>query len=179
MTEADLALVLEWRNSERVRPYMYTTHEISLQEHLSWWRRASVDESVRHYIFEIAERPMGVLNIVDMDSQNGTAAWGFYVGAEDAPQGAGSALGFLGLEEAFVHLGLRAVRSSVLASNTRSINLHRRLGFAQEQAARSRDVEGGDSVDTVEFTLSAEEWAGISREIALQVFCEPLEDPAV
>jgi len=49
--EGDLATVLEWRNSERIRANMYTDHLISREEHRAgfakvnawWWRDLGSD----------------------------------------------------------------------------------------------------------------------------------------
>jgi hypothetical protein len=47
MREADLDMVRRWRNAPDVRKNMYTTHEISPEEHRAWWERISADPASR------------------------------------------------------------------------------------------------------------------------------------
>ena len=38
----DLSLILEWRNSPKVRKNMYSQHEITIKEHLKWWEKSKI-----------------------------------------------------------------------------------------------------------------------------------------
>ncbi|WP_230714510.1 GNAT family N-acetyltransferase [Marinobacter shengliensis] len=46
MTESDLEQVLQWRNHPEVRRYMYTTHEIRLEEHSKWFMNATTNPAI-------------------------------------------------------------------------------------------------------------------------------------
>lgn len=170
MISDDLALVRDWRNSDRVRPYMYTTHEITAQEHAAWWDRASRDERVRHYVFEVKDRPVGVVNIVDIDRVSGTASWGFYLGVDDAPPGCGSVMEYLALAEAFENLGIRKLNCEVLSFNERPLKLHARFGFEREGLRRAHKLHDGEFQDVVELALFADQWPQVAESLERVVF---------
>ena len=87
MKEFDLEKVLQWRNHPEVRRYMYTTHEISLDEHRNWFVSASENPAVELLIYEQDDKARGFVNITRTRCWQ-VADWGFYL-APDAPRGSG------------------------------------------------------------------------------------------
>lgn len=156
MTEGDLEQVLSWRNHPDVRRYMYTQHEISLEEHTRWFARASQDPERHLLLFEIDATPLGFINIHRIAS-GGIADWGFYA-APDASQGTGCALGKAALRYAFEAVRLHRVCGHVLAFNERSIRFHLHLGFQREGHLRQHHFDGQHYHDVVCFGLLASEW---------------------
>lgn len=156
MLESDLEQVLGWRNHPEVRRFMYTQHEISLDEHSRWFAKAS-KESKRHLlVFEVSGKPIGFVNINEI-AAGGIADWGFYV-APEAPKGTGGELGNAALTYAFVKLGLHKVCGQAIAYNERSIGFHRRLGFTLEGTLRQHHFDGEYYHDVVCFGLLSSEW---------------------
>ncbi len=47
LTEADLDLILPWRNAPAVRRNMYSHHEIAPDEHQAWFERMQQDPGAR------------------------------------------------------------------------------------------------------------------------------------
>jgi UDP-4-amino-4,6-dideoxy-N-acetyl-beta-L-altrosamine N-acetyltransferase len=156
MTDQDMTLVLQWRNHWDVRPYMYTQHEISPDEHLHWFERAGQDPHRYLLIFEKNQTPMGYVSFrVVAPSEN--AHWGFY-SAPEAPKGTGRLLARTAVQYAFSQLRLRKICGQVLAYNEPSIRLHLALGFKQEGVLRRQHFDGQDYHDVVCFGLLADEW---------------------
>lgn len=170
MTSGDLAMVREWRNSDNVRPYMYTTHEITQAEHEAWWARVSVDPRSRHYVFCVNDVPVGVVNIVEIDEYNGTASWGYYIGAENAPPGTGSAMEYIALDMVFGELGIRKLVCEVFAFNKRPLKMHARFGFVQEGVRRAHKKHEDAYEDVIELGVFAEEWAQVRDGLTPVVF---------
>ena len=156
MKESDLERVLSWRNHPEIRRYMYTQHEISLEEHARWFTQESQDPDRHLLLFEIDTTPLGFINIQQISS-GGIADWGFYV-APGAPKGTGHALGQATLQYAFAMAGLQKLCSQALAFNERSIRFHLRLGFQREGALRQHHFDGQQYHDVVCFGLLASEW---------------------
>lgn len=156
MNEGDLERVLSWRNHPEVRRYMYTQHEISLEEHTRWFARASQDPERHLLVFEIDATSQGFINIHQIAS-GGIADWGFYA-APDAPKGAGRALGQAALRYAFKAAGLYKLCGQALAFNERSIRFHLSLGFQREGVLRQQHFDGQQYHDVVCFGLLANEW---------------------
>ncbi len=153
MTREDLERVLNWRNHQEVRRYMYTQHEISLVEHTRWFERVSLDAGRHLLIFENDAVPLGFANIHQI-AAGGVADWGFYT-APDAPQGTGRQLAQAVLHYAFGQAGLHKICGQAIAYNERSIKLHHNLGFQQEGTLREQHFDGERYHDVVCFGLLA------------------------
>lgn len=156
MTNDDLHRVLGWRNHPDIRRYMYTQHEIAMEEHQRWFERAAQDQSKHLLIFEVGATPFGFIHFSQLS--NGVIAdWGFYV-APDAPKGYGRRLGRAALDYAFGELHLHKICGQALAFNERSIRFHRSLGFQQEGRLREQHFDGQQYHDVFCFGLLQPEW---------------------
>ena len=88
LTEDDVPMLFAWRNHPDVRRFMYTQHEISVQEHSDYFARALRDTTRAYYLGLDDEEPVGVVSLRDIDRDHGTASWGFYVRPR-GPRGTG------------------------------------------------------------------------------------------
>lgn len=156
MVHADLGRVLAWRNHPDVRRYMYTQHEITLDEHQRWFERTLPDPKKHLLIFEVNHLPLGFVNFNEVGN-GGIANWGFYV-APDAPKGSGRQLGCAALSHAFTQLKLHKVCGQALAYNQRSILFHQSLGFQQEGTLRDQHFDGERYHNVICFGLLSREW---------------------
>lgn len=156
MQIGDLEQVLSWRNHPEVRRYMYTRHEILLEEHAQWFERVSKDPERHLLVFEIDGNPHGFINIHQIAS-GGIADWGFYA-APDTAKGTGRALGQAALRYAFEVAGLHKLCGEALAFNERSICFHLKLGFQREGVLRQQHFDGQRYHDVVCFGLLASDW---------------------
>lgn len=156
MVHADLERVLAWRNHPDVRRYMYTQHEITLDEHQRWFERTLPDPKKHLLVFEANHQPMGFVNFNEAEN-GGIADWGFYV-APDAPKGSGRQLGRAALSHAFTQLQLHKVCGQALAYNDRSIHFHQSLGFTQDGILRDQHFDGERYHNVVCFGLLLHEW---------------------
>ena len=156
MHERDLEQVLSWRNHPDIRRYMYTQHEISLEEHTSWFARVSQDPERHLLVFEVDAIPLGFINIHQI-APGGIADWGFYA-APDAPKGTGRTLGDAALLYAFKTVGLHKLCGQALVFNERSIRFHLDLGFQREGVLRHQHFDGQHYHDVLCFGLLASEW---------------------
>lgn len=162
MTQADLERVLNWRNHPEVRRYMYTQHEITLDEHTKWFESASVDSTRHLLIFEKDKEPLGFINISEVKS-GGIADWGFYLSPQ-APKGTGQELGNTALDYGFKSASLHKICGQALSYNQRSIAFHLRLGFKQEGILRHQHFDGQNYHDVACFGLLASEWFAQQRD---------------
>jgi UDP-4-amino-4,6-dideoxy-N-acetyl-beta-L-altrosamine N-acetyltransferase len=156
MHEADLEMVLAWRNHPEVRRYMYTQHEIALDEHRRWFEHCAGNPSKHLLVFELAGLASGFVSFTQIEGGK-IADWGFYT-MPDAPRGCGRLLGQAALQHAFSALGLHKVCGQALAYNERSIGFHRRLGFEQEGILRDQHFDGELYHSVVCFGLLESEW---------------------
>ncbi|MCX6834628.1 MAG: UDP-4-amino-4,6-dideoxy-N-acetyl-beta-L-altrosamine N-acetyltransferase [candidate division Zixibacteria bacterium] len=170
MERSDLDLVLRWRNSERIREAMYTDHVITRDEHYAWFERVTRNNATMHFVFEREGRPLGVVNVVDIDRRNLRCVWGFYIGEEDAPRGSGTAMGYLALECLFENEGLHRIIGEALADNEASIKYHRRLGFVEEGRLVEHVVKNGRYMDVISFAIIDRVWRATKDSLAATIF---------
>lgn len=156
VTEQDLPMVLAWRNHVDVRRYMFTQHEISLDEHRNWFAKASQDPSRCLLIVEEDKQAIGYVQFNKVED-GGVADWGFYAWP-DALKGAGRKLGVIALNHAFGPLKLHKVCGQAIASNQASIAFHQRLGFALEGVLRDQHRINGAYHSLHCFGLLATDW---------------------
>jgi len=162
MTETDLEQVLAWRNHLEVRRYMYTTHEIRLEEHRKWFVNASTNPAVELLIYEKDGEAQGFVNITRTRCPE-VADWGFYL-SPSVPKGSGRELGKQALNYAFAQLCLHKVCGQALGFNERSISFHKRLGFIEEGRLRDQHFDGSQFHDVVCFGLLNSEWKAQAKD---------------
>lgn len=156
MTEADLDIVLSWRNHSSVRQFMYTHREISLAEHESWFASAVHDPARHLAIYEEDGDPSGYVNFHRINDR--TSEWGFYT-APLAAKGTGHRMGVAAADHAFLTLACHKLYGRVLGFNERSIRFHLRLGFTREGILRRHHFDGNSYHDIHCFGLLIDEWA--------------------
>ena len=170
LTEADLSLVRKWRNSARIRAVMYSDHIITPDEHRKWFRKIRNGRGAVYLVFEFAGHPAGMVYFTDRDAENGTCAWGFYLGETGLPRGTGTMMGVLGLEYAFKTLKIRKLFGETFAFNKASIRFFRRLGFVKEAYFRQHVMKKNRFEDVVVFSLLAREWKNNRKNLAAMAF---------
>ncbi|MBQ0929647.1 UDP-4-amino-4,6-dideoxy-N-acetyl-beta-L-altrosamine N-acetyltransferase [Ideonella alba] len=153
----DLPLVRAWRNHPAVRQHMFTTHEITADEHAQWFQRQQADATRRLYLFERDGVPQGFMHLSGVQP-GGVCEWGFYA-APDAPRGTGRAMGAATLAELFEVEQVHKIRGQVLQGNQASLRFHEALGFQPEGVLPQPYVGAdGQRQDVHCYGLQAEAW---------------------
>lgn len=161
VTEADLPMLLAWRNHPSVRQFMFTQHEISLDEHLRWYERANQDPTRQLLLVQEESTCIGYVQF-DRVTPGGISQWGFYK-CPEAPKGSGQKLGSAALNHAFTALRLHKVCGQAIQDNQASVAFHRSLGFQQEGILRDQHHHNGTYHSVVCFGLIAHEWIESER----------------
>lgn len=156
--DAELELMLSWRNAPSVRENMYTRHEISFAEHLSWWVKTKNDPRHSYFMYESDTVPLGIVGFNNIDSENRNCSWAFYA-ATDAPRGTGSKMEYLAINYAFDELGLHKLQCEVLAYNEPVVRLHKKFGFSVEGVFKDQHRIKDRYVDIFRLALMRSEWA--------------------
>ncbi|MEC3885215.1 UDP-4-amino-4,6-dideoxy-N-acetyl-beta-L-altrosamine N-acetyltransferase [Halobacillus sp. HZG1] len=155
---ADLPMIWKWRNAEHIRIHMYHDQWIPWEDHVSWFERDQQNPSSYTKLFIYKERPLGVVRFTNIDQKQGTCEWGFYIGDPEAPKGAGTAMGMLGLDFMFVTVGIRKVCAEVLDVNVASLRFHEKLGFVPEGRLIEQIVREGKFIDVIPMGLFKNGW---------------------
>ena len=172
IVESDLDLVLSWRNSDRVRAYMYTDHIISESEHRAWFDRIKHAELPNFMIFEDKFGPVGVTSFTELDKYHNRCTWGFYLGKTEPGKGTGSVMGFLALEYIFEQCQLHKLCAEAFAFNIASIKYHQKLGFVQEGLLRQHVLKNNAFQDVMVFGYIQNEWLTMKAKLESLLFEE-------
>ena len=170
MEERDLETVFSWRNSERVRSYMYTDHIITQPEHRAWFDRTRQTEFPATLIFEYRGVPIGLKSFSQIDRHNNRCHWGFYLGESELPRGCGTVMGFLALEYIFERHNFRKLCAEAFAFNDGSIKYHTRLGFVQEGCFLQHVLKNGRYEDIISFAIFKDNWLTGKSALSAKVF---------
>ncbi|MCL6479750.1 MAG: UDP-4-amino-4,6-dideoxy-N-acetyl-beta-L-altrosamine N-acetyltransferase [Peptococcaceae bacterium] len=162
--------MLEWRNSDRIRAVMFTDRIITMDEHRAWFERLYKEKTAICRIFEFQDRPVGVVNIIQIDRHNHKCSWGVYLGEVDVPRGTGTVMGYLALEYIFEALGMRKLCAEVLAFNTTSIKFHKKLGFVEEGRFIKHVLKNGNYEDVIAMALFDEDWVKSKNKLKKKCF---------
>ncbi|MCG9790049.1 UDP-4-amino-4,6-dideoxy-N-acetyl-beta-L-altrosamine N-acetyltransferase [Vibrio mediterranei] len=160
----DLENILEWRNDPNIRSNMYTSHEISWEEHLAWFERLKEDSTKQYFVVKIAGESVGVVGFSEINVVKGIATWAFYASPQ-APRGTGSLMEYFALEHAFSELNLHKLRCEVLGFNKTVVKLHKKFGFKEEGVLRSAFHDGDTYYDIVHLGIFASEWNDIRENM--------------
>lgn len=162
--DAELELMLSWRNALAVRKNMYTQHKISFNEHLSWWDRIRTRVDQKYFMYEIDGKPCGIVAFNKIDLHNKNSSWAFYA-SPHAAKGTGSRMEFLALECAFSELSLHKLNCEVLAFNIPVIKLHQKFGFKVEGIIRQQYIIEQNYSDVYQLGILAEEWKELRKNM--------------
>ncbi len=162
MTASDVEQVLKWRNDREVRKYMFSNHEIKLEEHLAWYASASKSSDISLLIYEQDGIAQGFVNIT-LNRSALVADWGFYL-APDARRGSGKQLGQLALKFAFTKLRAHKICGQAIGFNKPSISFHKKLGFIEEGVLREQHFDGCKYHDVLCFGLLSKEWPAAAKD---------------
>ncbi|QAX85981.1 UDP-4-amino-4,6-dideoxy-N-acetyl-beta-L-altrosamine N-acetyltransferase [Pseudomonas sp. DTU12.3] len=180
LTDASPAIqahVRTLRNQPDVRKYMYTSHEISEQEHANWLN--SLKGNPRQQVFVVIkdEQAVGVVSLNAINVLHKSADWAFYLDVGLQGKGLGSVVEFWMLDYAFGVAGLEKLNCEVLAMNSAVVKMHQKFGFEVEGVRRQNVVKDGVRVDVVLLGISKNEWQ--NKRPALQSVITRLESRAV
>lgn len=146
VTEADKELVRVWRNHPEVRAVSLTRGEISPEQHDAYWESLRDNESRKVFIYERGDRPAGVVTFFDIDPQNKSAMWGFYLDNDGLAARGEMLPAFMDIQRkavkfAFGELGLDELNGEVMDTNAAVRRINKRNGF-EEIATDERDIDG-------------------------------------
>ena len=82
LTDEELLLILQWRNHPDIRKCMNNTEPITEESPLNYCHNLKNREDVIYWLILKENKPVGVLNIIDIDYENGICEPGFYLAPE-------------------------------------------------------------------------------------------------
>lgn len=147
LSPGDIEQVRVWRNAPHVRDRMIYREHISADDQKRWFATVNND---RNYFFVVRHdgRPVGIVNVKDVDRESGTGETGVFFGEpDDASRGIVAFSAAIALNGfAFRQLGLRQLHGRILRDNPRAIRYSVGLGYELS--------DGQDGVENQLYTLT-------------------------
>lgn len=135
-------MVRTWRNSERIRKWMYTDHIISKDEHEKFLRNLENNNNAFYWLVRMWDNYIGVVYLLRVDFRNKNTYFGIYANPESRILGVGKKLDMLVIKLVFERAAFHSLWLEVIEDNKIS-NLHKEIGFAE--AGRLRDFVRKDN----------------------------------
>ncbi|MFD2046676.1 UDP-4-amino-4,6-dideoxy-N-acetyl-beta-L-altrosamine N-acetyltransferase [Ornithinibacillus salinisoli] len=157
----ELNIILQWRNSKRVRSLMYTDHQIDWEEHYQWFNKINKDPKKMVFVLYDKNKSLGIVSFSNINKDHSRCEWGFYIGDETAPKGSGTIMGILALDKIFNEVGLNKVCSQVFQDNTKSLGYHQKLGFEIEGKLIDHVQKNNRFIDVIQMALFAKKWVDV------------------
>lgn len=142
LNEKEKEMVLEWRNTESVRKWMYNKEVIDLESHLRFIKGLSQRDD-RYYwlVFDNQNNPVGTLNVTNVDRNSDRAELGLYMNP------ASETMGYFFVRECynffFNVLDINHLYCSVAPDNTSAMLLDQFFGcvFSKEKYVEDGGVK--------------------------------------
>jgi len=123
LTPAEHTEVLAWRNDEIVRNQMFSSHIITMQEHLAFVAELAEIKTKYYYRLEWKDKPIGVIDFYDITAES--AYYGLYLNPALVRAGAwGILLEYIAIDFAFNNLNVTTLNCESLAANQVVLKIH-------------------------------------------------------
>jgi UDP-4-amino-4,6-dideoxy-N-acetyl-beta-L-altrosamine N-acetyltransferase len=160
--EEHLETILRWRSSPAVNAAMFTHVTYDLDAQRRWFAAASTDPTRRHWLIAWHGRPVGVMNLADLNWIDRRSSVGYYIG-EPEYRGLGAVVLPYFYNHVFGRLKLNKIFGEVLASNTAMLKIHRLHGYREVGRYTEHVCRDGVLEDVVLVELLAETWLAQRR----------------
>jgi UDP-4-amino-4,6-dideoxy-N-acetyl-beta-L-altrosamine N-acetyltransferase len=159
-------LLLEWRNSDRVAPFMYDRDPIAAEVHDRWYTELLTRERRRGWVVTMDDKPVGAGFLSDHRAEHRRAEFGLYL-ADEATRGkgVGTAALYLLCEHAFTVMGLHKLCCEAFSFNEAAIAMYQKVGFGEEGVLRDHFLREGNWVHVHQLAMFENSWE--SRRAAL------------
>ena len=157
LREEWLELILRWRRQPEITSVMLTDVAGDLDSQQRWFSRIQSKPSVRYWMILWNERPIGVINLADINAHHRRTTAGYYIGELDYRQLGAVVPPYL-YNYVFRQLKLNKIFGEVVSTNTAVLRMHRAHGYREAGILLQHVVKNGVPLDIVLVELLAETW---------------------
>lgn len=158
----DLEMIMGWRMDPEITKYMNTDPQLTLEGQKKWLQKIEADDNVMYWLIEADGIPAGVICLIDIDWENQTSSWGYYIGEKKCR----SLKLALSLEMSlydfvFDDLGFRSLHNEVFSLNEGVIKLHKLCGSEIVRIGEKEVCKNGTYYDITHINIEKEQWERI------------------
>lgn len=155
----DVQLVGKWRCLPHVTRYMKTDICPDLLEQIEWFDRKPHNF---YWMIHFGDKPIGLINLADMQPQHRRTGFGFYIGEQDHCHLGGMVLPYF-YNYVFNTTGFERIYAEVFSSNLSVYHIHCAHGYHVVGTYRDHIYKNGESFDVDLMTLDKKKWLANSR----------------
>jgi UDP-4-amino-4,6-dideoxy-N-acetyl-beta-L-altrosamine N-acetyltransferase len=150
--------LLAIRNEESIKKWMYSDHEIQLDEHLDWINQLkNTSNQLVFVIFDENEKPLGSVSLNQIDKLNKRTDWAFYL-TKNSRGGLGSAIEYEFIKFVFNNMDILKLNCEVIEGNNSVIKLHKKFLFKDEGFRNSNIIKGEHRLGVHLLGLTKVDW---------------------
>ena len=159
ITENDLEMIMHWRMSESVTRFLNTNPKLTLEGQRKWFASLEKNDRARHWIIEVDGVPAGLINLINVDWENGNTSWGYYIGEEKLRSlRLAISLEMSLYDYCFDILGFKEVHNEVFKLNEGVWKLHMACGNRVVEEVKGEVEKEGILYDIVHLSIERDEW---------------------
>ena len=165
ISEDDLEMIMNWRMSESVTKYMNTDPKLTMEGQKKWFDSLGNNDKVRNWVIEVDGVPAGLINLIDIDWENGNTSWGYYIGEEKLRSlKTAISLEMSLYDYCFDVLGFNEVHNEVFKLNEGVWKLHLACGNRIVREGIGEVEKNGVAYDIVHLTIERDEWFALREK---------------
>lgn len=157
--EDDLDMIMDWRMRPYITRYMNTDPVLTREGQRKWFQHIQNSEDQIHWVIRLDGKPIGLINVVEIDRINSRCSWGYYI-AEKEYRSLQLAM-FLEwslYDYVFDVLKLHKLCNETWTENAQVVKLHIMCGSTQDGIMRQHIYKNGVFHDVSIGSILAEEW---------------------
>jgi len=131
LSEENKLLILNWRNHDNVRKWMYNSETILSENHFKFIESLKTSTTNKYFLVMEDEKKIGVIYFTDIDNLKKKAEFGLY--ANPDIKGVGKLLMDIICDYAFEKMSYNKLIAEVFDSNKRAIDLYINKNFKPVQ----------------------------------------------
>lgn len=162
ITKDDLEQIMKWRMDPDITRYMNTDPQLTLDSQKKWFEKINSDDSVKYWLIIQDEKPIGVINLLEIDWGQKTSSWGYYVGEkEQRSLKLAISLEMSLYDYVFDVLGFDELHNEVFSLNAGVVKLHLACGSHITNVVEGEIVKNGIAYDITHISITKEKWESI------------------
>jgi UDP-4-amino-4,6-dideoxy-N-acetyl-beta-L-altrosamine N-acetyltransferase len=134
LTREENLIILDWRNHDSIRKWMFNKEHIGEQEHLNFIQQLHGNLQKKYWLVNKNLDPIGVSSIIDIKNEN--AEWGYYIAPEYHETNLGLEFYYYTLSYLFDFIKLKSIYGYELINNKGASSLNSLFGFTKEKTTK-------------------------------------------
>ena len=163
--ENDLEQIMEWRMRPDITRFMNTDPVLTLEKQREWLTYIRKEGKVKYWMILIQSRPVGIINLADIDWEGGSSSWGYYIGEKKARSfQAAMSLEMSLYDYVFDALSFKELHNEVFSLNRAVIKIHEACGSIVVREEKGEIVKCGVSYDVTHMSITRDDWLSIREK---------------